>query len=109
MGPGSDRADVRSRWITCEVKHRQHLPEWLKDAIRQARGYAGPAQLPVAVLHEAGARGGDDLVVLRMADFCSWFGPLAGADEERTDEDSAGGERQGAESAVAVGDPALSI
>jgi hypothetical protein len=76
MGPGGDRADVRSRWLCVEVKHRGVLPSWLKDAVAQALSYAGPAQLALAVLHEAGSRHRNDLVVLRLSDFEQWFGAL---------------------------------
>ncbi len=74
IGPGCDRADVRSDWLCVECKHRATLPAWLKEAVQQARHYATERQLPIAVLHEAGARSAEDLVVLRLADFQAWFG-----------------------------------
>lgn len=76
MGPGVDRADVRSRWLCAEVKHRRTLPGWLKKALYQAQQYAGPAQLAVAVLHEEGAQHRGDVVCMTLADFESWFGQL---------------------------------
>jgi hypothetical protein len=33
-------------------------------------------QLPLVVLHEAGTRHADDLVCLRLGDWCDWFGEL---------------------------------
>jgi hypothetical protein len=52
-----------------EVKHRQSLPAWLLDAMRQAD--ASAEQLPVAVLHEHGNRHDRDLRVLRLADLAT--------------------------------------
>jgi hypothetical protein len=72
---GKATADVVSDWLSIEVKHRKRLPEWLKTALDQARAGAGE-RLPVVVLHEAGQRHADDLVVLRLADFQDWFGEV---------------------------------
>jgi hypothetical protein len=69
-----DVPDVDAGWISCEVKHRASLPAWLLDAMNQARAAARDGQLPLAVLHEAGTRHADNLVVLRLADFQAWFG-----------------------------------
>lgn len=77
LGCGVDRADVRAGdWLVAEVKHRQSIPAWLKDAIGQARRYATAGQLPVAILHEAGARMTDALVVMTLADFQAWHGKV---------------------------------
>jgi len=76
LGPGADRADVRARWLSVEVKHRQPLPAWLKGALRQAEAYAGPAQLPIAVLHEAGTLYRAAVVCMTLAQFEAWFGAL---------------------------------
>jgi len=81
--PVSGRAgqpDVVHPWLAIEVKHRRSLPRWLLSALAQARAAAQPGQLPVAVLHEHGQRYRDALVVLRLADFEEWFGPLGGGD-----------------------------
>jgi hypothetical protein len=66
---------VLSDWLAVEVKHRRRLPQWLKTALTQARCGAGE-RLPIVVLHEAGQRHSDDLVVLRLADFQDWFGEV---------------------------------
>jgi hypothetical protein len=76
MGPGTDRADVRCDWLTAEVKHRKTLPAWLLGALDQARQYSTEAQLPVAVLHQAGDRIADSLVVMRLHDFQAWHGAI---------------------------------
>lgn len=68
--------DVMTTWLACEVKHRRQLPAWLLTAMRQAVAGAGPSQLPIAVLHQLGQRHDSDLVVLRLGDFCGWFGEL---------------------------------
>lgn len=71
---GRAAADVQTHWLAAEVKHRRRLPQWLKDALAQAVAGANDEQLPVVVLHEAGGRHDDDLVLLRLRDFQEWFG-----------------------------------
>jgi len=78
---GRTGADVVNDWLAVEVKHRRRLPQWLKDALAQARSGAGD-RLPIVVLHEAGQRHSDDLVVLRLADFEDWFGEVPGDKED---------------------------
>ena len=73
-----DAPDVAHDWLSIEVKHRKALPAWLQDAISQAVAAAGISQLPIVVLHACGQRHGNDLVVLRLADFQDWFGEVAG-------------------------------
>ena len=74
---GKATADVVTGWLVAEVKHRRRLPQWLKDALTQARCGAGE-RLPIVVLHEAGLRHADDLVLMRLADFELWFGSVEG-------------------------------
>jgi hypothetical protein len=68
--------DVDHPWLSIEVKHRKRLPQWLLDALDQARAAANDQQLPIAVLHENGRRFSDAIVVMRLADFEDWFGKL---------------------------------
>jgi hypothetical protein len=76
-----DAPDIAHPWLSLEVKDRATLPAWLLNALDQAEKSATPAQLPVAVLHRAGDRHDQALVVLRLADFVTWFGTNAsGAD-----------------------------
>lgn len=67
-------ADVQTDWLSVEVKSRKTLPQWLRDAIAQAKRNAGLEQLPVAILHQKGQRHAGDLVVMALADFENWFG-----------------------------------
>ena len=73
---GRTGADVVNDWLAVEVKHRRRLPQWLKNALAQAKSGASEQRLAIAVLHEAGQRHSDDLVVLRLADFEDWFGEV---------------------------------
>lgn len=66
--------DCESDWLSVEVKHRKTLPAWLQDTLDQARRNAAPGKLAIAVLHQAGRRYDDALVVLRLSDFVDWFG-----------------------------------
>jgi hypothetical protein len=68
-----DQPDVTHPWLSIECKDRATLPAWLLEALRQAEAAALGTQLPIAVLHQAGARHDQALVVLRLADFVAWF------------------------------------
>jgi len=84
MGPGGDRADLRSEWLCVEVKSRIRLPAWLKAGLGQARHYALPAQLPLLILHENGQPYAAAMVCMTLADFRQWFGGLPGDDTKST-------------------------
>jgi hypothetical protein len=75
-GLGSNAPDVLAGGFAVEVKHRRTLPAWLTAAMAQSARNAPDGALPLVVLHEAGQRHADDLVVLRLADFREWFGDL---------------------------------
>jgi hypothetical protein len=69
-----DAPDIEHPWLSVEVKHRQHLPVWILDAMDQAVASARSDQLPVAILHEKGKRHSSDLVMVRLGDWMDWFG-----------------------------------
>ncbi len=76
-----DQPDIAHPWLSLEVKDRATLPAWLLAALDQAEASATADRLPVAVLHRAGDRHDQALVVLRLADFVDWFKPAKpGAD-----------------------------
>ena len=68
--------DVSAGIIAAESKHRKQLPQWLKDAVTQARANAGPDRLGVVVLHEHGKHTTSDIVCLSLTDFLEWFSTL---------------------------------
>jgi len=74
--------DVTTSWLALEIKHRRRLPQWLKDALAQAKSGADEQRLAIVVLHESGQRHADDLVVLRLGDFQDWFGEVMGDKED---------------------------
>ncbi len=68
-GPtGVAQADVVTPALVVEVKHRQRLPQWLLEAVAQARAVAPPGKLPVVVLHQQRQRYTESLVVMRLSD-----------------------------------------
>jgi len=73
---GRDVPDFETDAVIGEVKSRQSLPKWLKEAMAQARQYAQPlnCKLPVLCLKEKGMRG--YLVVIHSDDFGAWYGDL---------------------------------
>ncbi len=66
--------DIQHAFWSPEVKHRKKLPDWLLDALAQAEASKRDDQLPIVILHEAGQRHANDLVVLRLSDFVDHFG-----------------------------------
>ncbi len=66
--------DISHDWLSIECKHRKTLPAWLFDALAQAEASKRGDQLPIVILHEAGQRHANDLVVLRLSDFVDHFG-----------------------------------
>jgi hypothetical protein len=69
-----DEPDVAHSWLAIEVKHRASLPSWLLSALNQAHKGATAEQLPIAIVHQAGQRYEDSLVLVRLRDFADWFG-----------------------------------
>lgn len=68
-------ADVETSSVIVEVKSREELPKWLKDAVAQARSYnKDGSKLPIVCLKEKGKQG--FLVVIYSYDFRQWFGDL---------------------------------
>ncbi|MEM7468886.1 MAG: hypothetical protein AAF387_18620 [Pseudomonadota bacterium] len=67
-------SDIEHDWLSLEVKHRKKLPDWLHDAMSQAKASQRGAQLPMVVLHENGQRYGESYAVVPMAEFVKWFG-----------------------------------
>jgi len=85
---GRAAADVTSSWCVVECKERAALPQWLTGAMRQAEDaamrYTSP-RLPLLVLHEKGGRRADDLVMMRLSEFRSWYGDWRGDGDDRED------------------------
>jgi hypothetical protein len=61
--------DVEHNWLAVECKYRQSIPEWLKDAMRQAVASAMPRQMPVVILGEKGKDINDAFFIVRARDF----------------------------------------
>ena len=55
--------DVDHPQFSIECKYRKKLPAWLKDAVKQAEGYA-PEKLPIVVLKERNQR--SEFVLMTM-------------------------------------------
>lgn len=73
---GAATADVVSAdgWLVVECKSWRRLPVSVVGALEQAERAARRDQLPIAVLHQVGARSAHDLVVMRWSQFQDWFG-----------------------------------
>lgn len=49
-----DAPDIKHNWLSVEVKYRKTTPEWIKDAMRQAKASARGNQTPVVIICEKG-------------------------------------------------------
>ena len=72
-----DVPDVAHGRLSIEDKHRKEVPGWLLGALAQAEAAATGGRLPVAIIHEHGARHADALAVLRLRDLAAL---IAGVD-----------------------------
>jgi hypothetical protein len=68
--------DVDHARYSIEVKLRRGLPRWLHMAMQQAEAAATDGKVPAVVLHEAGKRYDDAVVVLRLANFTTLAGTV---------------------------------
>lgn len=59
-------------WLGIKVVGRSRLPHWLLQSVRQSVASNPKTCLPIVILQNPG----DDLVVLRLADFEDWFGEI---------------------------------
>jgi hypothetical protein len=66
--------DIEHSVWAVEVKHRQKLPDWLKDAMSQARASVRGNKIPLVVLHEHGRH--SSLAVLRLSDLVELCGEI---------------------------------
>lgn len=78
-GPLGERwPDGISDAYAIEVKHRDSLPLWLKDAVEQAQENGVlrcPEKLPIVVLHEKGGEYLQSIVIVPTVEqFLDWFG-----------------------------------
>jgi hypothetical protein len=61
--------DIKHAWLAPEVKHRKKLPDWIHDAMSQAKASVRGHQMPAVFLHEKGAQVGDCYVIVMLSDF----------------------------------------
>jgi len=57
-----------------EVKEKQELPEWLLDALSQAKANCKEGTTPLLILHLKGADHVKDLVIYEAGDWLEWYG-----------------------------------
>lgn len=65
--------DIEHDVYAIECKYRKTLPEWQKDAMRQAEASVRGEQIPIVVMGEKGAKTGDAFVMIRLGVFREWF------------------------------------
>ncbi len=65
--------DVKHDWLAIEVKERKNLPAFLVNAMRQAVKHSDDKHMPIVVFHGKSQRHDNDLIVIRLRDFCDNF------------------------------------
>lgn len=70
-----ESSDIEHPWLAVECKRRKDVPQWLTDAMKQAKlGNVNGDKLPVVLVHQAGKAYDNALVVMALSDFQEWFG-----------------------------------
>lgn len=68
-GPiGREGPDCDHKQLAIQVKHRENLPTWLLDTVKQTKKQAG-GRFPVLVLHPYGAAVEDSIAILTLDQF----------------------------------------
>jgi hypothetical protein len=67
--------DTKIPFFSVEVKHREALPDWMLDAMSQAKAsMREDTQLPIVVFHHKGQQYEDSVVMMRLKDVSDYFG-----------------------------------
>lgn len=66
-----DAPDIEHYVFSLEVKHRKDLPDWLLEAMEQARAAQKDGQIPMVVLHKKNTKFERSLAVLELRDIIS--------------------------------------
>lgn len=80
---GDDGPDVLTPTLSVQCKHRKTLPQWIGEAVDNARRGAGNGRLGVALLHANRQRDLDSLVVMRLGDYIDWHDPKGSNCEQK--------------------------
>ena len=65
--------DIDHAWLSIEVKYRKKLPDWMHDAMSQAKASARGNQMPVVIYCENGMDTGKCYIVTELGDFTDRF------------------------------------
>ena len=71
-----DSPDVSHPVFSIEVKHRKKLPDWMFDAMQQAKASERNGQTPLVILHQAGQDVSQSFAVVRLADLIELYKKL---------------------------------
>lgn len=86
--------DIEHELLSIEVKHRNKFPDWLHDAIDQAKKSKKGDQIPVVILHQRHKKVGNCLVVMELQDIMEWMYECGGfkkPDHRGLESDGGGG------------------
>jgi hypothetical protein len=68
-----DAPDVEHNWLGVEVKYRKKLPDWIKDAMSQAKAASRQSQMPVVIICEKGEEIGKCWILTELGEFRDRF------------------------------------
>ena len=80
-----DAPDIEHGTFSVEVKHKQSLPDWLKDAMEQAEEAGDGNKLPIVILHEKGKTYNESLTLLRLSSIIKLYNRLQDLEDEVKD------------------------
>ena len=64
-----DAPDIRHNWLVPEVKYRGKIPDWIHDAMDQAKAAkTRSGQMPCVILGEKGKAVGESYIMFRLED-----------------------------------------
>jgi hypothetical protein len=63
-----DAPDIEHPFFSLEVKHRESLPDWILDAMRQATASKHGDQVPMVILHQKNMKYDESLAIMEIRD-----------------------------------------
>ena len=77
-----DSADIEHPFFSVEVKHRETLPDWILDALDQAKKSKRGSRIPLAVLHGKGMKYEESLAFMELRDIMAMYDRIEKLEEK---------------------------
>jgi len=76
-----DAPDIEHPFFSLEVKHRKELPDWILDAMEQAKSSKTGDKIPMVILHKKNTKFENSLAVLEIRDIIAIVARMKTAEE----------------------------